>query len=407
MSQVNLHDQLQRLAHKLQAQVDAVIDGYSLKGWFQTELNLLTSGATAESPMEDLSARMRAVRQLEHIVRTHLADDASTAHLSESMYTSNSRLPGNLLHLVKQTNFSIEPKLLLEGAEKVELFDLVSPTAKVVGYLRARDGSLKFAESLSRADESRAILHEHGIVDDALQEQMSLLFRARYHCINEAVARQNVPQVLEVASGISPRGLHWSREHPGTVYIESDLPTLMREKAKIIRNAIFADTVSRRGVLHCCGIDALDLTSMRHALEYTDPEAGLVIVTEGLLLYFSESEMRQFLTNMHTLLSERPSAAWVVDFVTRQNLTDLFNSNRAVAQAVKSVFASTQREVVAANPFQDDRCVEGALHTLGLKVRSQSLLADQAARRELFGKESQKALRSICGQRKIWTIAAE
>ena len=64
MSQVNLSNQLLRVAEKVQQEVDAVVDGYPLKGWFQTELNMLVAGASGESPMEDLSARMRAIRQL-------------------------------------------------------------------------------------------------------------------------------------------------------------------------------------------------------------------------------------------------------------------------------------------------------------------------------------------------------
>lgn len=407
MSVVNLYDQLIRLIQKVQREIDVIYDGYPLKGWFQNELKVLGPGSRDEAQMEELSARMRAVRQLEHMVRGHLADDAAPSNALESFYTMNSRLPSSLLEMVKQTNFSIEPKLLLEGAESVELFDLVSPTAKVVGYLRGRDATLTFAESLSCPQESRTILEDLGITDSGVQEAMSLLFRARYHCINAVVAAQTKPQVLEVASGISPRGLHWSREHPGTVYIESDLPTLMREKAKIIRNTIQADTVARRGVLHCCGIDALDLASLQHALEYTDPQAGLVIVTEGLLLYFSTEEMQQFLTNMHTILAQRPQAVWVADFVTQKNLTEMFTSHRSVAVAVKNVFASTQREVVSANPFTDDDCVHSLLAEYGLKITSQSLLSDQDRQSDVFEKHARKPLRSICGNRKIWTIAAK
>ncbi len=405
MSRVNLYDQLARLIEQVQREIDIIYDGYPLKGWFQNELKVLSPETRDSASMEDLSARMRAARQLEHIVRGHLADDAAPANHAESFYTMNSRLPGSLLEMVKQTNFSIEPKLLLEGPEHVELFDLVSPTAKVVGYLRGRDATLTFAESLSCPVESRAILERLGIVDAGVQEKMSLLFRSRYHCINQVIAKTGVPQVLEVASGISPRGLHWSREHPGTVYIESDLPRLMREKAKVIRNAIIADSVARRGVLHCCGIDALDLASMQHALEYTDPEAGLVIVTEGLLLYFSMDEMEQFLSNMRAVLNDRSRAMWVVDFVTQRSLADLFQCDRSVAAGVKSVFASTQREVVAVNPFADETSVRDRLAAHGLQVVAQSLLADQADGAEIFPKGSHRDLRAITGSRKIWTIA--
>jgi hypothetical protein len=157
--------------------------------------------------------------------------------------------------------------------------------------------------------------------------------------------------------------------------------------------------------LHCSGIDALDLASIQHALGYTDPEAGLVIVTEGLLLYFSIDELEQFLSNMRVILNDRPHAVWVVDFVTQQSLADLFKCDRTVAAGVKSVFASTQREVVAVNPFVDDVAVRERLAAHGLRTIAQSPLADQADRVEICPKASRKDLRAICGKRKIWTIA--
>jgi O-methyltransferase involved in polyketide biosynthesis len=405
MSVLNLYDQLLKLIQKVQGLINAIDDNYPLKGWFAIELRLFTPGPRKPT-MEELSARMRAVRQLEHMVTTLPQNKPEPQSSDESLYTSMSRVPALLLETVQQTNFSIEPSLLLEGKKAVALFDLVSPTAKVVSYLRNLDPSLSFAGTLSSPEESRVILSELGIVDPAVQEKLSVLFRARYHCMNSVVSERKVHQVLEIAAGISPRGLHWSREHPGTVYVESDLPILMREKAKAIRNAILSDPVPKRGVLHCCGLDALDLAGLHHALDYTDPTTGLVIVTEGLLLYFTADETQRFLKNMHTVLTERPQAVWVVDLVSQQNLADLFRADPETAAAVKRVFASTQREVVTANPFADESAIEHALQANGLRIVSQALLSDCALFGGHFPADSAPQVRALCGDRKIWTVGA-
>jgi len=404
MSGLNLFDQLARLSTSVQASIEA-LDESHLKRWFFIELQVLRNAVDNASPMEELSSTMRAVRQLQYIVQTHQSAESEEVSGDESIYTQAARNPATHLTLVRETNFSIEPQLLLRPPTPVELFDLVSPTAEIVGYLRSFDASLAFAKRLSRVEHAQALLRDLDISDESVLAMLSLLFRARYHCINNAIGQLAVSQVLEIASGISLRGLHWSREHPGTVYIESDLPALMREKAKVLRNAIMEDSVGHRGVLHCCGLDALDLGSLRHALESTDPNADLVIVTEGLLLYFTLDELRLFLRNMHTILVERPRTGWVVDFVSRQNLTELCSSDPSVASAVRKIFGSTTRAVIADNPFKNDAEICDVLREHGLQVRSQADLADAALRLPRPAHITAEKVRTICGSRKIWTVA--
>ncbi len=404
MHDLNIYDQLQHLIRKVERTIGEIDEGYPLKHWFSIELEMFAPGPRESATMKDVSARMRAVRQLEYMVDSALLGAVDSRGTMESTYTQMSRVPSSLLDAVRQTNFSIEPALLLEAAEPVDLFELVSPTAKIVSFLRNRDNSLEFAERLSCPEESRSLLEQLGIVDPAVHQKLATLFRSRYDCINSVIERHAAFQVLEIGAGISPRGLHWSREHPGTLYVESDLPSLMREKAKRLRDSIVDDEVGERGVLHCCGLDALDLESLRHALEYTDPDAPLVIVTEGVLLYFSAEETQRFLQIMRTILSERRRAVWVVDVVTRQNLAELCEYDASVASAVKSVFASTQRAVIEANPFPDDASVADAVSANGMQVVSQTPLRtfDTGADRASGGEFD-----SVCGSRRIWAIAGQ
>ena len=405
MTTLNLSDQLRQLIRVVGQAIAQLDDASTLKSWFANELETLGATSAGRS-MEELSARMRAIRQLEFLVRAH-ADPQVDAHDPEaSVYTKTARNPASHFDLVKQSNFSIESPLLM-GARAVNLFDLVSPTAKLVGYLRSLGDASAFGESLSCPTQARAILKQLGILDDAIHAQLSLLFRSRYFAINDAIAAAGVRQILEIASGISPRGLQWSRRQPGTVYIESDLPALMREKAKVLRTAIFEDGGDNRGVLHCCGLDALNLASIRHALAYTDPDAKLVILTEGLLLYFNEHELRQFLQHLRTILTERRNAVWVADLVSKQNLSELCSSDANLAAAVKAIFASTQRAVISENPLTDDDSIAAILGEHGLQVTSQLPLSLIGQRLLDVAGDSRLDAARICGTRKIWTIAAQ
>ncbi len=412
MTALNLKEQFDSLVTRVRASIAALDDADAMKQWFGHELAAAVALTGKQHEFEDLSARMRAVRQLGYMVVDHqarLRDPQPTAadlDLAESIGTTSARIPAALLESVKLTNFSIEPSILLNAAAEVEAFDAVSPTAKVVGYLRCMDPTLAFAHHLSFSTEAAQTLHDHDITDPLVQARMSILFCARYRTINAVVARLGHRQILEIASGISPRGLQWSRENPKTVYIESDLPILMRQKAKILRNAIQEDAVLSRGVLHCCGIDALDLDSIRHALEYTDPRAALSIVTEGLLLYFNADEMKTFMTHMATILAERPEAIWVVDLVSRNNLRELFDSDREVALAVKTVFAATGRPVVDTNPFEADACIERWLTEHGLRTESRTPLTDILPTLALHPDLSTAEQAAIVGTREIRAIRA-
>lgn len=407
MAPLNLYDQLTRAIERLRRAMLSLDDSRPLKRWFLIELQQFSPGPRESTPMEEVSARLRAVRQLEFMVASYLDEEVlESGNTQESILSLMARVPSNVLGSVQQTNFSIEPRLLLSPAQPVELFELVSPTAKIVNYFRTQGGRLEFADRLSCADEARALLRELGVEEGRVLTRLALLFGSRYHTINDELERTAAPQILEIAAGISPRGLHWSREHPGTVYIESDLPALMREKSKVVRDAILADDVPRRGVLHCCGLDALDLPGLRRTLEYTDPQAPLVLITEGLLLYFGRAELTQFLGHMRTVLAERPQAVWVVDFVSRQHLEDLCACDPAVAKAIRGVFANTQRAVIVDNPFRGDECIERALRESGLRVERRNPLAECSTARESLPGCTPADQRSICGRRSIWTIAA-
>lgn len=408
MLRLRLNDQLQNLIQSTREQVETIPDESPLKHWFSVELEMLSTRHEGVDAMEEVSARMRAVRQIQHLVQEQLQGDSAPYDANETEFTALSRVPAWVLGTARQTSFSIEPALLLSPAQHVELFDAVSPTARVVSYLRSCGTGLSFAEPLTCAAQGRQLLEDLGIADAGVRAKLALLFACRYQCINAAVSQRGTHQVLEIAAGITPRGLDWSRRRPGTVFIESDLPALMRVKAKALRDAILQDCVERRGILHCCGLNALDLDSIQHALEYTDSRSPLVLVTEGLLLYFNEAELQQFLTNMRTVLTKHPRATWVVDMVSRKELADLCACDGGVAAAIKSVFALTNRSVIPANPFADESEIDTTLRRHGLRVVAKEPLTAAVAQGLVEARDCgpSDAL-AVLGHRKIWTIAAE
>ncbi|MEZ6130757.1 MAG: class I SAM-dependent methyltransferase [Planctomycetaceae bacterium] len=416
MSDLSLLNQLIAASQSLYRRLDELPASDPNWHWFAIELQrLAVAKGDLRLPLHESHARLSALNQLMHLLRNHcirlknpgFAD--SVGETDDSYLTVQARLPSTVLSSTRDLQFSIQPSLIHEATPDNQQFDPVSPTAKIVAYLRALDSSLQIDGGFSKDTEGESILLELGIRDDATQAGMAVLFQSRYHAINAAVSAldRDVLQVIELAAGISPRGYQWSQMNPGTIYIESDLPQLMIHKAKLIRNARLRQDQKCRGIHHCCAVDVLNLESLLNAVEILDTDNAFTIVTEGLLLYFSRDEMQQFLQNIKAVLLKHPNAVWVTDFVTQKNLQELFSSRSGIANGVRNVFSLTGRDVVPSNPLIDDSYVKAMLAESGLQVLNTILLAQATERVRLELNVPPKQRAAIVGTRKIWRVSSQ
>lgn len=189
------------------------------------------------------------------------------------------------------------------------------------------------------------------------------LLEGRYYATNEAVNQRlgaRAP-ILEVAAGLSTRGLHLSESR---WYFETDLVDLIRQKQRIT-----AAVLKRRGqrapaTLAQQALDALDYTQLSAAtaaLREREPTAPFAILHEGLLMYFDDAEQARFRDHVRRLLSEfNPDGAWITtDFALRQN------DRGMVRRLMGKLERRTGRRF---NCFGSDAAVRDFLHQGGLRV---------------------------------------
>ncbi|NYH77865.1 O-methyltransferase involved in polyketide biosynthesis [Actinopolyspora biskrensis] len=174
--------------------------------------------------------------------------------------------------------------------------DSISPTAHYTGYVWARNGlgggelattrggwyyrALQPAMVLSRAFGGPVpedfLLARHGVID---------------HLLSAAIEAGHVDGVLELASGMSPRGHEFARRHGSAIsYVETDLPDMAARK----RDAL--DKLGSLGPNH--RVEALDVLRghggddlLALADEFTSGK-GLAVISEGLLNYLPTEELR-------------------------------------------------------------------------------------------------------------------
>lgn len=192
----------------------------------------------------------------------------------------------------------------------------ISPTAHFTGYvwyrhglgdpaLQTRAGKLlvtafapidRAARWAGIPNLEDALLARHRLIDDILER---------------AIAEGQVSQVLEVAAGLSPRGLRFTRQHAGLRYIEGDLPGMARRKRRAL------DQAATPGHVEVVELDALaesgpsSLTAV--AERHLDPTRGLAIITEGLVNYFDRSAVEGMWRRFAHVLAGYPHGLYLSD----------------------------------------------------------------------------------------------
>ena len=408
MSQPSLHKQLESQRLQVLSAVSRLSSTDPMKLWFECEIAALNSDEN--DALEDTNSKLSALRQLKQLLFEHCVKVQNRSQLTKPLDTlpmsylsQQAQIPSHVLDMAKEKRFSIDPQLLFAKDWDNDQFDPVSPTAKIVGYLRSRDKSLSFAAQPAMEKEGKELLSQLSDVDAKTVQLMAALFQCRYHTVNAAIANSGASQVIELASGISPRGLQWARSVPDSIFVETDLPALMIHKSKLLRGQILDSTEINAGILHCAGADVLNLDSIREALTAIDRELPFVIVSEGLLLYLSTDELNVLMGHMASILRDHPQATWIADFVSKANLGELLESSPGVAHAVRKVFSMTGREVIGANPFQSDECITAMLAENQLEVRSRIDLVQIENTRD---KQPSDEVLEMLGSRRIWTISS-
>ena len=104
--------------------------------------------------------------------------------------------------------------------------------------------------------------------------------------------------IIDLPCGYTPRAITLSRED--IEYYGLDLPAAIAEAEPVITSLIDED---KRASVHFCGVDATNGASLKEALK--DVNGPVCINTEGLLMYFTDSEVGALCDNIRMILKEK------------------------------------------------------------------------------------------------------
>ncbi|GAA1934876.1 class I SAM-dependent methyltransferase [Nocardioides marmoribigeumensis] len=204
----------------------------------------------------------------------------------------------------------------------------ISPTAHYTGFVWARHGlgdpDLATGPGRLLFTAGQGLLAPLDRLGGPTLEHF-LLARHRIldHLLEEAIASGEVGQVVELAAGLSPRGLELTRRHPGLTYVEVDLPAMATRKAEVLRGK-GVDPGRHRAT----SADVLDDEAFAAVFSgpssLLDPSRGTAVVTEGLLNYFPREAVLGLWRRTARELSAFPTGRYYSDLhvASRTGLVD-------------------------------------------------------------------------------------
>ena len=188
----------------------------------------------------------------------------------------------------------------------------ISPTAHYTGYVWAHhqlgDPGLATLEGRLMHGVGRVLQSPVELLGGPTLEHF-LLARHRLidHLLTEHISTGAVRQVVELACGMSPRGLRLVGRHPELSYVEVDLPAMAaRKKAALDR--IGTDRTRHR--VQPADVLADGLTAVFAALDDT---TGVAVVTEGLLNYLPTEEVVRLWSRLAEELRAFPHGVYLSD----------------------------------------------------------------------------------------------
>jgi O-methyltransferase involved in polyketide biosynthesis len=186
-----------------------------------------------------------------------------------------------------------------------------SPTAHYTGYVWARNGlshpELSTVEGRVLFESLRPAMTVSGLLRRGTLEAYLL---ARHTAIDtlleRAIEEHGITQVIEVASGLSPRGWRFTQRYGDRItYIETDLPEMAERKRRALE---------RMGARHRVeAVDALEEDGLAKLAGELDAQAGLVIITEGLLGYLATDTVTALWRRFATVLDGFASGRYISD----------------------------------------------------------------------------------------------
>jgi len=247
-----------------------------------------------------------------------------------------------------------------------ERFDKISPTALMVAYRRSLS-DIPYSSDILEELKSDSLLDK--VDDSLLRPDLAPQIEARYKIVDLYLHNSGAKQILELASGLSPRGIIMS-ENQSINYVELDLPAMLDEKIKLINRLRTKDKISDMPNLKFSPGNVLDMDDLLNATSGFDPSQKLAIINEGLMRYLTMDERATLAKNIHKLLTIF-GGIWITPDISLKRIFE----NEEIRDAEHTQKVSNMTGIdIASNRFEDKQHAQYFFEGFGFRVEQHSWL---------------------------------
>ncbi len=251
-------------------------------------------------------------------------------------------------------------------------FRRVSVTALIPAFARGDYTSIPWAKEMLAFLRSRGATLSDGPWSEDTARAFAPVFEARFLAVSRMIAEKGATQVLELAAGLSPRGMDLARQ--GIVYVETDLAESMTQKREIV-TAILGSVPEN---LHLRAANATDRSQLIECCSPFVTGRPVGVTTEGLLRYLTFDEKALVARNVHEIL-QCYGGWWLTPDVHLRSLT----------QRQTPDYRQQERETLGrsldANYFEDLDHARRFFEGLGFAVHSRPLFERLQAQIQIPG----------------------
>jgi O-methyltransferase involved in polyketide biosynthesis len=152
-------------------------------------------------------------------------------------------------------------------------------------------------KQLMGGDIKTALLQRHCLID---------------HRLTSAIEQEGVEQVLEIACGLSPRGYRYCRRYHNLKYVEADLPDMAARKYQLLSDKRLLSPNHRVVPLNIFSRHSAD--ALETVIDYSfKRDKPLLVITEGLVNYFSLATISPFWKRLQQSLAGFPLGIYLTD----------------------------------------------------------------------------------------------
>ncbi|HUD05775.1 MAG TPA: class I SAM-dependent methyltransferase [Candidatus Saccharimonadales bacterium] len=255
------------------------------------------------------------------------------------------------------------------GEVPVTSFDSIIPTGWLTAYGRTFTDIPYSQEMFDELEAIRIASGSTETLDVMKDTKLAPQFEARHKLLNGLIAQTGIKQVIEIAAGLSTRGLEMT-SNDSVDYVEVDLPAMVADKRKIITDLENKGAIPKRPNLYIEAGSATEADDLLKATSHFNSSEPIVVVNEGLLRYLGFEDKTKYADNVKALLMKF-GGVWITSDISLPKI--IYKENDVMADRRKRISEITGVNV-ADNLFKDEDDAKKFFEGLGFDVESHSFL---------------------------------